>query len=116
MLFDIRPLVGDALQYGDYILEIFTTSEDTGPRIRANIFLRNEDIKTLVTHLGTVRHLPEDLVHRTGLQTMRHNNVGGITALNLRSESTSFTLTISRAVTARLRLTLRAVARSRKDA
>ena len=115
MLFDIRPLTGEGLKYGDHVLEIITTSEDTGPQIRASIILSNEDIETLVTHLGTVRPLPEDLVYRTGLKTVRHNNVGGITALNLRSESTNLTITIPRTVTARLRQTLRAVA-TRKDA
>ena len=115
MLFDIRTLTGEGLQYGDYVLEIITTSEDTGPQIRASIILSNEDIETLVKHLGTVRPLPADLVYRTGLKTVRHNNVGGLTSLNLRSESTNLTITIPRTVTARLRQTLRAVT-SRKDA
>ena len=116
MLFDIRPLFGDSLQYGDYVLEIIRTTVDTGPQIRASILLRNEDIDTLVKHLGTVRPLPEDLVYRTGLKTVRHNNVGGLTSLNLRSESTNLTVTIPRTVTARLRHTLRSVATNRKDA
>lgn len=114
MRFNIYPLSGEGLQYGDYVLEILT-SEDRGPQLKAHILLRDEDVDTLNSHLGTTRPLPEDLMSRTGLKTVHNTKDGGFTVLNTRAGSTSLTLTIPRAVTARLRQALRAIATTRKD-